>query len=424
MKKSRIINIALLLITISISLLLAEYAFRAMIFSKNKTFEFLQDPSIYVPPIKYEEDCFFEEDYWKLIYLFNRQINVANPHPIMGWTGNYYPQSLIHFKTDQLEGRRAVLLYGDSFAMCVDEVDCFENILNSDTIFKSSNYLLNYGVGGYGVDQIYLLFKESVDNYENPFVVFSLLTTDMDRSVLKVRDAQKPYFVHENNELKLHGVPITLSSKEFFDKNPPDIKSYLWRKFQNSPIYPFEKKEISGEDYAENILAINEHMLQKAFTKLKSLGNNYVVLVFHPVHLAAFNWRLVFLRNLLHQNNIPYLCDVDIRCFDSLEIKSDHSIYAIKEDGHPTTYLNKLISNELKQYILDTNYRKHVINRNAKWKENIPHWEVIGYEKNIRGSPEWLALVDSTAKQKNIPLDSMIYLSAKWMIQQDLINKN
>jgi len=424
MKKPWIINILLLLATISIALLLAEYAFRRMVFSENKAFAFLKDPSIYSPPIEYQGDYFFEEDYWKLLYEFNQQINVAHPHPIMGWTGNFSIESLIHYENNLLKGRKAVLLYGDSFAMCVDEVDCFEDILNSDSTFSSTLYLLNYGVGGYGVDQIYLLFKESVDNYENPFVVFSLLTTDMDRSALKIRDAQKPYFVFEDNEIKLQGVPITLSSKEFFDKNPPDIKSYLWRKFQSSPIYPFDKEEISGEDYAENILAINEYILQKAFAKLKSLGNNFVVLLFHPVHHKAFNWRLVFLRNLLQQNNIPYICDLDIRTFDTSTLSTDHSNYAIEGDGHPTTYLNTLISYELKRYILDTAYRKQVIMRNANWKEIIPQWETAGYEKNIRESPGWLANVDSIAKVKDIPLDSMIYMTAKWIVQQELKNKN
>jgi len=420
MKKSRIINILLLFVTSCIALSLGEFAFRKMVFGESKSFEFLRNPSIYSPPIEYRGDHFFEEDYWKLIFLFGQQINVTNPHPMLGWTGQFNTETLSHHEHKYLNGKRVVLLYGDSFAMCVDTVKCFQDILNNDPSFSSTHYLLNYGVGGYGVDQIYLLFNETVDSYDKPFVVFSLLTTDMDRSVLKVRDAQKPYFALEEDGLKLRGVPITLTSTEFFEENKPEINSYLWKKFQSSTIYPFNANEQKANDYADNILKINKQILIKAFAKLKALEDNYIVLIFHPVHYKAYNWRLVFLRNLLQKHNIPYICDLDLRVLDESEKDWNYSNYAIEADGHPTSYLNTLVSNELKRYIFDTTFREEVKKRNKNWKGFVPKWEIQTFEKCIKDSPRWLASVDSTARARNIPLDSMIYLSAIWMIQQEL----
>lgn len=190
--RRRIGNIALLAASIVITLILAEYIFRFILFSKIKMFESLRVPSYYVPHINCKDEDFHTVDYWKLNYLFKKDFNIEHPHPILGWTGKFSKKTLEHYNQDKLNDKRPVLLFGDSFAMCIDSVECFEEILNRDTTFSSGHYLLNYGVGGYGIDQIYLLFNATVDSFNNPFVIFSFFTTDMDRSMLYVRDAQKP----------------------------------------------------------------------------------------------------------------------------------------------------------------------------------------------------------------------------------------
>ena len=77
---------------------------------------------------------------------------------------------------------------------------CFEEILNGDPEFSRENYLLNYGVAGYGVDQIYLLFEQSLELYRRPLVVVSLLRTDLDRTILS---DQKPHFEPHEGKLVL-----------------------------------------------------------------------------------------------------------------------------------------------------------------------------------------------------------------------------
>ena len=400
--KNRLINTSLLFVTTTIMLLLAEFAFRLILFSDIETFAYLRNPYYYSDHIKHKNEDFYNENYWKLNYLFNKSFNVKNPNPLLGWTGFFDKKTLDHRDHKASKGKRPVLLYGDSFAMCVDSCECFEDILNSDPEFASENYLLNYGVGGYGVDQIYLLFNETVDKYENPFVIFSLLTTDMDRSMLNVRDAQKPYFVLNDDGLELQGVPITLSSEEFFEQNSPDIKSYLWNKFKSSPLYPFSQNKKLETEYIEKIKTLNRAILTEAFKKLKELNTNYVVLIFHPVHLPRTGWRLTFLRELCYENKVPYICDLDVRNADRNYSKYIQYKYAVMGDGHPTTYSNVLISNKLKRYILDPEYR-----------------EIEYYKYRILYSPEWLETVKLKAFINGIPLDSMIYLDAKYMADQD-----
>ena len=106
-----------------------------------------------------------------------------------------------------INNRRSVLLYGDSFTGCYSKGDCFEHILNGDEIFSKNNMLLNYGVGGYGVDQIYSRFKNSVDKYNNPFVVMSLMTLDLDRSILTVLSLISRSKTISSNVMKVPYIP-------------------------------------------------------------------------------------------------------------------------------------------------------------------------------------------------------------------------
>src|SRR5688572_19149967 len=146
MKKfqSLIINILIFSGTLTGMLFLSEYVFRKLLFSKNEAFNYLRDPGFY-------SDYLNEDDYWKLYYLFGKESRPPeNPHPLLGWTGNRNATSFIHNDAWKSGERRPVLLYGDSYAQCMPEADCFEDFLSNDTSFPSKFYFLNYGVGGFG----------------------------------------------------------------------------------------------------------------------------------------------------------------------------------------------------------------------------------------------------------------------------------
>ncbi len=151
--------------------------------------------------------------------------------------------------------------------------------------FLKKNYLLNYGVGGYGVDQIYLLFQKSINLYDNPFVVFSFMIEDLDRSNLSVREGQKPFFQIVNGELELQGIPINTDRDVFYEKNPPHIRSYLWNKFLylkrdllvNLRVY------LRGDSEKRNkTIILNEMILSKLIMELRKHNTDFVFLIFHP----------------------------------------------------------------------------------------------------------------------------------------------
>ena len=86
----------------------------------------------------------------------------------------------------QIRDRRPFLLFGDSFSACVDDVLCFEDLLEN-TQFNSEYVILNYGVGGYGLDQIWMLMDKVLPLYPHAIVVIGIMSDDIDRAHLRMR---------------------------------------------------------------------------------------------------------------------------------------------------------------------------------------------------------------------------------------------
>ena len=186
-------------ILVGVTVLICEVGFRTLLFSQVAFMERFREPNLYT-------DYFSDDDWWKLYYAFNKPANdtAKQPHSLLGWgwAGKFSNETYLHAEAGQVGRRRPVLLYGDSFTHCLTALeDCFQGILNKDTEFSKDHYLLNYGVLGYGVDQIYLLLKSSLFLYHEPYVIVGIHTRDLDRSILSYFVAQKPYFELIEGEL-------------------------------------------------------------------------------------------------------------------------------------------------------------------------------------------------------------------------------
>jgi hypothetical protein len=354
--KSYIINGFVLLVSVSLCLVFSELIFRHILFGTNPRYSRLRKPSLYTS----EKNS----DYWKLYYRFGGAYKPpAVPHPLLGWIGDFDAKTLLHSQTGEAGDRRPVLLYGDSYARCMPEVSCFESILNADRGFSKNNYLLNYGVNGYGVDQIAILMQHTYSLYQRPFVVFSIFNLDLDRSVLEARIGQKPYFTIDHDSLVLNGVPIDSDPARFYRDHPPHITSYLWRKLLYADpailpsfVLPYLKKSEIDTAYK---IKLNEKILMRAFDELKRNKADYVFVVFHYLDagipeykISNENWRDRFLERFISENKIPCIWSKDIIRKDMEEHNYSIDRYIDKANHHPTTYLNELISREIKKRVL------------------------------------------------------------------------
>lgn len=344
-------NIVLAVMSICATFLLCEIGFRTLLFSKAPFMQRFRVPSLYA-------DTLSDDDYWKLYYLFDGKFAPpAQPHPLLGWVGEFSRETYEHHDTPLIDGRRPVLLYGDSFAACAAVArPCFQQILNGDREFAQEYYFLNYGVGGYGVDQIYLLFKNSIGLYKNPLVVMSLMTEDLDRSIMAVRVGQKPYFEVAGERLVLRGTPIKPEPQSFFAEHPPEITSYLYRFVTHSDIVPWRVRQyLNGEDgKRKKKLLVNKLILLNIIEELRARNLEFIFLIFHPRERPVFDdWRDEFLQELLTANEVPFLSARAIVKEDARRNNRQPGEYYISGDGHPTVEQNILIANQLKSRVLD-----------------------------------------------------------------------
>jgi hypothetical protein len=68
--------------------------------------------------------------------------------------------------------------------------------------------VLNFGVHGYGQDQMLLYLKEEGIKYHTDIVILGFVALDMDRNLVSFRDYAKPRFVLDGARLVLTNTPI------------------------------------------------------------------------------------------------------------------------------------------------------------------------------------------------------------------------
>jgi hypothetical protein len=337
---------------VGLALVIAELVYRALLFGDAPAFERWRDPGLYA-------DALDDDAYWKLAYRFGRQDRPPRePHPLLGWVGEFDRATLRHHREDRVGGRRPVLLYGDSFARCVGNVECFEDILNADPRFARGHYLLNYGVGGYGLDQIALLLAHSHRLYQRPFVVLSFTTIDFDRSLFTARGGQKPYYeVTAAGDLVLRGVPVDPDPARFFREHPPVVTSYLFRRLLHAPRVPRRVRDVvtGARALTARKIAVNERILASAFRELRDAGVPFLVVVFQYVQRDGRefdveredNWRDRLARETLHRHRVPYVWSKALIRSDGDYRVRPLSHYMQEDTGHPTTVLNRLVAREI-----------------------------------------------------------------------------
>lgn len=176
-----------------------------------------------------------DADYWKLMYRFAPQAHkqaTSNFDPELGWIkGAIDPTSYVHDDMADLGQRRPVLVYGASFASGVNS-----NTLSLEGLMRDSDRgeryaLINYGVGGYGVDQMLLLYRKTIHLFNglDPIVVFApVVESDLDRAMVDFLSRPKPQFAWRRGQLHLDA-DLSSSSEEFLAEREVGISSFLWR---------------------------------------------------------------------------------------------------------------------------------------------------------------------------------------------------
>ncbi len=342
------VSVIVSVVSICITMLFAEITFRSLLFSETFFMKPLKRPEFYANE--------WDGNYFKLRHFFNEKYKEPSDK-ILGWTSPSIVVSKTYSHTDdpKIENRVPVLLYGDSFAHChAPNGQCVHDILNGDPNFNGSHYLLNYGVSGYGADQIYLLYKNTIDNYQSPIVIIGILNYDLDRTVTPVTWGLKPFFQVEEGRLECHTSHLTSKIDNFFFHNPPKIVSYLWRLLVHAGPLPgsvaawFKSKEVRRTD----IKSISEAILLEMSEDLNRRKIPHVFLIFEwPKRMIKPpDWRVQFLIDFFQSNHIDFIMAREAIVNQEQGGMFNWEKYAV-DDGHPNVSYNRLVSEQILRWL-------------------------------------------------------------------------
>jgi hypothetical protein len=313
-------KLAFCLVSLAAGLALLEASFRWVLFGNAAELGIggaLRHSSYYADPRS-------DDDFWKL-HLVVEKLQAPIPsecyHPLLGWvSAEIDRRTLAHCGNAWLAGRRPILLYGDSYAQCMTGPDsCFQGFLRRTELVRRY-CLLNYGVAGYGLDQICLLFEGSIDGYAEmrPLVVISLLLDDsLDRSVLHLRGWPKPRFVIAEEGLVLEQVPVP-SIEALLEREPLGIRSYAWRYgMLRAKLLPECVRAWATDVDARTAekIELNRQILVRLADAIERQGCECFFLLFQTERSTFrgedLEWRRDLVVDFLRERGIPFLETAD-----------------------------------------------------------------------------------------------------------------
>lgn len=337
-RRETAVRLALLVASLLVALLLGELAIRIGIAAG---WERLRDPRLYAGWCD-------DEDQWKLRYRWRKETRDAlavtgfSHHPLFGWVGP---------ERDVDEPLVApVLLYGDSYMSGVPPRPPEARIPSLVDRLLPSREVINFAAPGYGLDQVYLRFRESYRQYQSPVIVLGIMTLDLDRSLFAVRDAPKPYFELRDGELTLRGTPVPADQAAWHREHPPQLSSYL-------AAFLLRKLRTLGHVYETEIpyrqpekKALTRALLEAFADDVHRHHLPHLVVLFYPSwELGIDGWRREF---LLQELERLHLHTLDTRPLFLAHGGADR-LYAPAPNNHPNRRANRLVAERIAAFARD-----------------------------------------------------------------------
>jgi hypothetical protein len=319
--------------------ILAEVVLRLAFVLPAGTIPSLQQPSLLA-------DSFTDDAFWVLTARLNRHEIRDYVHPTMGW-GQVRPTpdnpiGLKSFSHKALSSDRPLILFfGDSF---VRGMPFNENSLPQMVAKGSPHYeVVNLGVRGYGVDQMYLQSREIGMPATNGEVWVGILTWDLDRAYLEYSYGQKPRYRIKNGILTLPNVPIKQLDQKFIDGYKMPFRSWLIQAIRRKRQI-HQGLERGGPERDEKI-AINRAILRDWSAWCRDAGIPLRVILFHTRQdIAQDSWRSRAVKKYCEEFGLPMFDTADV-LMPYLEKTGSwgEELYE-KGDFHHTDLANKLIA--------------------------------------------------------------------------------
>ncbi|MBK7874279.1 MAG: SGNH/GDSL hydrolase family protein [Planctomycetes bacterium] len=300
------------------------------------------------------------ERWWQLQRRFTPRERLApasGPDAVLGWNGEVINAATgRNYEADRVGAKRPVLLYGDSFAQGVVAREArFQGLMESSAL-GTRFALLNHGVGGYGVDQAYLMFERTLDVWKDarPVVVFSIFVdSDLDRIGLAFRGWPKPTLELAERapaERAERGLvvraPATLDPDRWFESESSAWNSWLvdLATFRAGLVpETLRAALVERRANAEWKAELTTRVLEAVHARCVEAGVEHVVLLFHGPPLAPrpwTTWQVPCIERACERLGMrlvdtrPYFAALERQCGDAL-----HEWYLV--EGSAAGHLNE-----------------------------------------------------------------------------------
>ncbi|MBI3726686.1 SGNH/GDSL hydrolase family protein [bacterium] len=251
------------------------------------------------------------------------------------------------------EGTKRIAVIGDSYAFgaLVASRDAFPKVLERSLAGSAPVEVMNWGVLGYGIDQMRTLL-DLVLEWRPQLVIVAFIGDDLRRPIhaLEVGETTRPLYVLEDGALAFVQGPDPRidrwrDERSLQIQNPPEHGSFLLWKIGNA--------RRRSRRYAKDEIATDARwLLGRALivdgakaARAKGAELAAVLLACYPPHGADFRPVLPS----LEQEGIPCL-----DCYPSVEArlaKEPDAPLFIPDDGHPTEEGHRLIAEQLRSFI-------------------------------------------------------------------------
>lgn len=207
-------------------------------------------------------------------------------------------RGLKEYDYQRKQGFKRIVMVGDSytFGQGSNDTSCFPSMLESRL---KNTEVINLGLAGAGVDQMYLYFIEEGIKYNPNLLMVNIFEDDPSRNVLTFQGGfAKPVLNHDLVSQKVPPPEIIM------EKGKPFLWSYTFNSLRNIVSDTNKKNEKKGLEITQKIL-----LKLKDQTIKKDIGL-LVVLIPHTKSSGEIKEVIPLLAKFMKENNINYL-DLD-----------------------------------------------------------------------------------------------------------------
>lgn len=305
-------------------------------------------------------------------------------HPVLGWysqknkvavlESTHFQATTIHTNSAGFRGTREyafskrpdtlrIAALGDSyvFGWGVQDQETFPALLES---LNSSREVLNLGVPGYGIDQIYLSYREIARFYHPDVVIIGLFVENFSRAKYAVDDAGhvKPYFsLSTFGKLVLHNVPIpprfSITDRHF----PLLVEQSFYQQILNySVLYRTVKKllinfathwHLMDPDLTDEWL-IGRAILHQLITEIRADGAIPVLLYIPPATWVMKAQQTPLEKSIIRFSQREKVALINTsHVLNALSAMNGIDKYFIQGDWHWSPMSHALVAEAIDQYL-------------------------------------------------------------------------